>query len=155
MEYIDTESSFNQRFICTGSGVHDEVTSKAFCEMLRDLVKTTQHDNLRAKILELTQAWAFAFRNSPKYRSVQVIILFLTSCWFRIQPQDLGGGGKPHVPLPPPRRCVVQEIYQFENFEVLLNYASPRGEGGIICKGKHNQILVIPKFLRLDSKPNP
>lgn len=54
-----------------GSGVHDEVTSKAFCEMLRDLVKTTQHENLRNKILELIQAWAFAFRNSPKYRAVQ------------------------------------------------------------------------------------
>ncbi|KAG6454512.1 hepatocyte growth factor-regulated tyrosine kinase substrate isoform X2 [Manduca sexta] len=54
-----------------GSGVHDEVTSKGFCEMLRDLVKTTQHENLRNKILELIQAWAFAFRNTPKYRAVQ------------------------------------------------------------------------------------
>ncbi|XP_068632259.1 hepatocyte growth factor-regulated tyrosine kinase substrate [Battus philenor] len=54
-----------------GSGVHDEVASKAFCEMLRDLVKSTQHENLRNKILELIQAWAFAFRNSPKYRAVQ------------------------------------------------------------------------------------
>lgn len=54
-----------------GSGVHDEVASKVFCEMLRDLVKTTQHDNLRSKILELIQAWAYAFRNSPKYRAVQ------------------------------------------------------------------------------------
>ncbi|XP_045514330.1 hepatocyte growth factor-regulated tyrosine kinase substrate isoform X2 [Pieris brassicae] len=54
-----------------GSGVHDEVTSKVFCEMLRDLVKTTQHENLKNKILELIQAWAFAFRNSPKYRAVQ------------------------------------------------------------------------------------
>lgn len=56
----------------TGSGVHDEVASKAFCEMLRDLVKTTQHENLKIKILELIQAWAFAFRNTPKYRAVQV-----------------------------------------------------------------------------------
>lgn len=54
-----------------GSGVHDEVASKAFCEMLRDLVKTTQHENLKSKILELIQAWAFAFRNNPKYRAVQ------------------------------------------------------------------------------------
>ncbi|XP_034830948.1 hepatocyte growth factor-regulated tyrosine kinase substrate isoform X1 [Maniola hyperantus] len=54
-----------------GSGVHDEVASKVFCEMLRDLVKTTQHDNLRTKILDLIQAWAFAFRNNPKYRAVQ------------------------------------------------------------------------------------
>ncbi|XP_045448439.1 hepatocyte growth factor-regulated tyrosine kinase substrate [Melitaea cinxia] len=54
-----------------GSGVHDEVASKAFCEMLRDLVKSTQHENLKTKILELIQAWAFAFRNNPKYRAVQ------------------------------------------------------------------------------------
>ncbi|KAI5651734.1 VHS domain-containing protein [Phthorimaea operculella] len=54
-----------------GSGIHDEVASKTFCEMLRDLVKTTQHENLRTKILELIQAWAFAFRNSQKYRAVQ------------------------------------------------------------------------------------
>ncbi|CAH2207468.1 jg978, partial [Pararge aegeria aegeria] len=52
-------------------GVHDEVASKPFCEMLRDLVKTTQHENLRNKILDLIQAWAFAFRNTPKYRAVQ------------------------------------------------------------------------------------
>lgn len=40
--------------------------------MLRDLVKSTQHENLKSKILELIQAWAFAFRNNPKYRAVQV-----------------------------------------------------------------------------------
>ncbi|XP_050345855.1 hepatocyte growth factor-regulated tyrosine kinase substrate [Nymphalis io] len=54
-----------------GSGVHDEVASKVFCEMLRDLVKTTQNENFKTKILELIQAWAFAFRNNPKYRAVQ------------------------------------------------------------------------------------
>lgn len=64
--------TYDPYFSMTGSGVHDEVTSKVFCEMLRDLVKSTQHENLRNKILELIQAWAFAFRNSPKYRAVQV-----------------------------------------------------------------------------------
>lgn len=56
------------------------MASKVFCEMLRDLVKTTQHDNLRSKILELIQAWGFAFRNNQKYRAVQVslILLFIT-----------------------------------------------------------------------------
>ncbi|KAJ8728217.1 hypothetical protein PYW08_016602 [Mythimna loreyi] len=69
-----------------GSGVHDEVTSKAFCEMLRDLVKTTQHDNLRSKILELIQAWAFAFRNSPKYRSVQDTVNILKAECYKFPP---------------------------------------------------------------------
>ncbi|CAH1645453.1 unnamed protein product [Spodoptera littoralis] len=69
-----------------GSGVHDEVTSKAFCEMLRDLVKTTQHENLRNKILELIQAWAFAFRNSPKYRSVQDTVNILKAECYKFPP---------------------------------------------------------------------
>ncbi|XP_028168824.1 hepatocyte growth factor-regulated tyrosine kinase substrate [Ostrinia furnacalis] len=66
-----------------GSGVHDEVTSKVFCEMLRDLVKSTQHENLRTKILELIQAWAFAFRNSPKYRAVQDTVNILKAEGFK------------------------------------------------------------------------
>lgn len=69
-----------------GSGIHDEVTSKAFCEMLRDLVKITQHENLRNKILELIQAWAFAFRNSPKYRSVQDTVNILKAEGYKFPP---------------------------------------------------------------------
>lgn len=41
-------------------------------EQLRDLVKSTSHDDVKNKVLELIQAWAYAFRNSPKYRAVQV-----------------------------------------------------------------------------------
>uniref|UniRef100_A0A1B6CX77 Hepatocyte growth factor-regulated tyrosine kinase substrate n=1 Tax=Clastoptera arizonana TaxID=38151 RepID=A0A1B6CX77_9HEMI len=54
-----------------GGLIHDEIGTKAYMEQLRDLVKTTPHDNVQAKVLELIQAWAFAFRNSPKYRAVQ------------------------------------------------------------------------------------
>ncbi|KAL4704208.1 hypothetical protein ACJJTC_011834 [Scirpophaga incertulas] len=66
-----------------GSNVHEEVTSKVFCEMLRELVKSTQHENLRNKILELIQAWAFAFRNNPKYRSVQDTVNILKAEGFK------------------------------------------------------------------------
>ncbi|CAH2037336.1 unnamed protein product, partial [Iphiclides podalirius] len=69
-----------------GSGVHDEVASKTFCEMLRDLVKSTQHENLRNKILELIQAWAFAFRNSPKYRAVQDTVTILKAEGYKFPP---------------------------------------------------------------------
>lgn len=55
-----------------GNLIHDEIGTKAYMEQLRDLVKTTAHDNVKNKVLELIQAWAFAFRNSPKYRAVQV-----------------------------------------------------------------------------------
>ncbi|KAK7793068.1 hypothetical protein R5R35_013513 [Gryllus longicercus] len=54
-----------------GHLIHDEVGTKQYMEQLRELVKTTSHDNVKAKVLELIQAWAYAFRNSPKYRAVQ------------------------------------------------------------------------------------
>lgn len=54
-----------------GSLIHDEIGTKQYMEQLRDLVKTSPHENVRTKILDLIQAWAFAFRNSPKYRAVQ------------------------------------------------------------------------------------
>lgn len=54
-----------------GSGVHDEITSKANCEMLRELAKTTQHENVKQKVLELIQTWTFAFRKSTKYRAMK------------------------------------------------------------------------------------
>lgn len=44
-------------------------------EQLKDTMKTTTHENVKTKILELIQAWAYAFRNTPKYRAVQVIFL--------------------------------------------------------------------------------
>ena len=51
-----------------GSPIHEEVASKAFMDELREMVHKTTNDKVRAKILELTQTWAFAFRNTPKYR---------------------------------------------------------------------------------------
>ncbi|XP_046470166.1 hepatocyte growth factor-regulated tyrosine kinase substrate isoform X2 [Neodiprion pinetum] len=54
-----------------GSLIHDEIGTKQYMEQLRELVKTSPHEDVRTKILELIQAWAFAFRNSPKYRAVQ------------------------------------------------------------------------------------
>ncbi|XP_046660667.1 hepatocyte growth factor-regulated tyrosine kinase substrate isoform X2 [Homalodisca vitripennis] len=54
-----------------GSLIHDEIGTKAYMEQLRELIKTCPHDNVKNKLLELIQAWAFAFRNSPKYRAVQ------------------------------------------------------------------------------------
>ena len=54
-----------------GSPIHDEVASKSFMDELREMVHKTTNENVRSKILELVQTWAFAFRNSPKYRIVQ------------------------------------------------------------------------------------
>ncbi|XP_033335667.2 hepatocyte growth factor regulated tyrosine kinase substrate [Megalopta genalis] len=54
-----------------GTLIHDEVGTKQYMEQLKELVKTTTHDNVKMKTLELIQAWAHAFRNSPKFRAVQ------------------------------------------------------------------------------------
>ncbi|KAL1130762.1 hypothetical protein AAG570_012003 [Ranatra chinensis] len=54
-----------------GSLIHEEVGTKGYMELLRETVKTTTHENVKNKVLELLQTWAFAFRNSPKYRAVQ------------------------------------------------------------------------------------
>lgn len=40
--------------------------------MLHDLAKNTQHENVKNKVLELIQAWSFAFRKSTKYRALKV-----------------------------------------------------------------------------------
>lgn len=53
-----------------GSLIHDEVGTKAYMEQLKELLKSTPHEDVRNKILELVQAWAYAFRNSPRYRAV-------------------------------------------------------------------------------------
>ncbi|EZA61746.1 Hepatocyte growth factor-regulated tyrosine kinase substrate [Ooceraea biroi] len=54
-----------------GTLIHDEIATKQYMEQLKELVKTSPHENVRLKTLELIQAWAHAFRNSPKYRTVQ------------------------------------------------------------------------------------
>ncbi|XP_052868691.1 hepatocyte growth factor-regulated tyrosine kinase substrate isoform X1 [Anopheles cruzii] len=54
-----------------GTPVHDEIANKANCEMFQQLVNNTKHDEVRGKMLELIQAWAFAFRSTIKYRSIK------------------------------------------------------------------------------------
>lgn len=54
-----------------GTLIHDEVGTKQYMEQLKDLVKTTTHEDVKQRVLELIQAWAHAFRNIPKYRAVQ------------------------------------------------------------------------------------
>uniref|UniRef100_A0A2C9GSP9 Hepatocyte growth factor-regulated tyrosine kinase substrate n=1 Tax=Anopheles atroparvus TaxID=41427 RepID=A0A2C9GSP9_ANOAO len=54
-----------------GTPVHDEIANKANCEMFQNLVNSTKHEEVRAKMLELIQAWAYAFRSTIKYRSIK------------------------------------------------------------------------------------
>lgn len=62
-----------------GSPIHDEISNKANCEMFQNLVNNTQHEEVRAKMLELIQAWACAFRSVFKYRSIRDTMNILKS----------------------------------------------------------------------------
>ncbi|CAL8124153.1 unnamed protein product [Orchesella dallaii] len=57
-----------------GSPIHEEIATKTFMEELMKLAKTSQHDNIREKVLELIQCWAHAFRKIPSYRAVQDVL---------------------------------------------------------------------------------
>lgn len=56
--------------------MHEELTTKMYCDVLHDLAKTTPHEDVRQKLLELIQAWTFAFRKNPKYVALKVSIDF-------------------------------------------------------------------------------
>lgn len=53
-----------------GGPVHDEVANSQFMQELYALV-TRSPDVVRDKLLQMLQTWAHAFRNSPRYSSVQ------------------------------------------------------------------------------------
>lgn len=55
-----------------GTPMHDEVFTKENCTMLSQFLEQTNHDNVRAKMLELIQTWAYAFRNSERYQAIKV-----------------------------------------------------------------------------------
>lgn len=55
-----------------GQPVHEEISNKANCEAFAELVRTTTHENVRNKMLELIQTWSYAFRTAYKYRGIKV-----------------------------------------------------------------------------------
>lgn len=57
-----------------GSPIHDEIATRENCEAFSQLVEQTPHENVKAKMLELIQAWAFAFRSNDKYTAIKVSI---------------------------------------------------------------------------------
>ncbi|XP_013112639.1 hepatocyte growth factor-regulated tyrosine kinase substrate isoform X2 [Stomoxys calcitrans] len=54
-----------------GAPMHEEVFTKENCTMLSQFLETTTYDNVRAKMLELVQTWAYAFRNSERYQAIK------------------------------------------------------------------------------------
>ncbi|KAJ8939651.1 hypothetical protein NQ318_012084 [Aromia moschata] len=59
--------------------VHEELTAKPNCEFLHELAKTTPHENVRSKLLELIQAWSFALRKNPKHGALRIIYCPITT----------------------------------------------------------------------------
>lgn len=55
-----------------GSLIHEEIATRAFMEELRELLKHTNDESTKKKILEMLQTWGMAFRNSPRYRIATV-----------------------------------------------------------------------------------
>ncbi|ALC39091.1 Hrs [Drosophila busckii] len=54
-----------------GAPVHEEVFTKENCEMFSSFLESTPHENVRQKMLELVQTWAYAFRSSDKYQAIK------------------------------------------------------------------------------------
>ncbi|XP_018804488.1 PREDICTED: hepatocyte growth factor-regulated tyrosine kinase substrate isoform X1 [Bactrocera latifrons] len=54
-----------------GAPMHDEVFTRENCEMFSNFLEQTPHENVRQKMLELVQTWAYAFRSSEKYQSIK------------------------------------------------------------------------------------
>ncbi|XP_030382844.1 hepatocyte growth factor-regulated tyrosine kinase substrate isoform X2 [Scaptodrosophila lebanonensis] len=54
-----------------GAPVHEEVFTKENCEMFSNFLEQTPHENVRQKMLELVQTWAYAFRSSDKYQAIK------------------------------------------------------------------------------------
>ncbi|XP_055918152.1 hepatocyte growth factor-regulated tyrosine kinase substrate isoform X2 [Eupeodes corollae] len=54
-----------------GQPIHEEVFTKENCEMFSTFLEQTPHENVRQKMLELVQTWAYAFRTSEKYQSIK------------------------------------------------------------------------------------
>lgn len=63
-----------------GSPIHDEIATRENCEAFSQLIEQTPHENVKAKMLELIQAWAFAFRSNDKYTAIKVSISSETNC---------------------------------------------------------------------------
>jgi growth factor-regulated tyrosine kinase substrate len=55
-----------------GTPIHEEIANKSNCEGFAELVRTTTHENVRSKMLELIQTWSYAFRSAYKYRGIKV-----------------------------------------------------------------------------------
>ena len=55
-----------------GAPVHQEIATTQFMEEMRELVKQSNDEKVKGKVLELIQTWGMAFKGSQKYSIVTV-----------------------------------------------------------------------------------
>ena len=55
-----------------GAPVHGEIATAQFMEEMRELVKQSNDEKVKGKVLELVQTWGTAFKGSQKYSIVTV-----------------------------------------------------------------------------------
>uniref|UniRef100_A0A0A9X6D9 Hepatocyte growth factor-regulated tyrosine kinase substrate n=1 Tax=Lygus hesperus TaxID=30085 RepID=A0A0A9X6D9_LYGHE len=128
-----------------GAPIHDEIGTKAYMESLREMIKTTSHENVKTKLLELIQAWAHAFRNVPKYRAVQDTVNILKADGYKFpalkesdamfsadSAPEWADGECCH-------RCRVQ-------FSVLQRKHHCRACGQVFCGQCTSKLSTLPKF---------
>lgn len=67
-----------------GSAFHAEVTNRSVISELQKILRSSQNEQVKEKILELIQAWAHAFRNQPAHCAVSDMynLLKIEGCKF-------------------------------------------------------------------------
>nr|XP_031832900.1 hepatocyte growth factor-regulated tyrosine kinase substrate isoform X2 [Nomia melanderi] len=129
-----------------GTLIHDEIGTKQYMEQLKELVRTTTHENVKLKTLELIQAWAHAFRNRLKYRAVQDTLNIMKAEGYKFPtlkesdamfiadtaPVWADGDGRCH-------RCRV-------SFSVVQRKHHCRACGQVFCGQCSSKASTLPKF---------
>ena len=69
-----------------GAPVHQEIATTQFMEEMRELVKQSNDEKVKGKVLELIQTWGTAFKGSQKY-SIVTVSAALFSEYFSFPPR--------------------------------------------------------------------
>uniref|UniRef100_A0A8D8S8Y9 Hepatocyte growth factor-regulated tyrosine kinase substrate n=1 Tax=Cacopsylla melanoneura TaxID=428564 RepID=A0A8D8S8Y9_9HEMI len=128
-----------------GSPIHDEVATKGFMEELKGIIKSTQHNEAKKKILELIQAWAYAFRNSPKYRAVPDFVTIMKTEGFEFP--VLNESDAMFAADTAPVWAEGEHCHRCRTmFSVLQRKHHCRACGQVFCQQCSSKNITLPKF---------
>lgn len=128
-----------------GAGVHEEISCKANCEFLYNLIRSVTDDNVKQKILELIQAWNFAFRKNPQHNALKELMNSMRVDGYKF-PQLRESDAMFSADTAPQwadgdacHRCHVQ-------FTVFVRKHHCRSCGQIFCDQCTSKSTTLPKF---------